>query len=225
MKKEDPGSSFSGAGPVRRIGITFNLKKKDLLPGESDDRYEEYDCLETIETLEREIKQLGFETERYEQDEPFSRGSPKPSRLRLEHSRRPRDHKGRESQVPSVLRAGDPLFRVRLNSHSRHLDKWLTHHVLAGGAAVPDLYMFSAEKDLGVPCPSLKSTENTSSSRDGKVFQGVFADSVVDNPVDMADRVRRIWKNYNQPALVEEFLPGVEITVGIMGNRNPAVIG
>jgi D-alanine-D-alanine ligase len=41
----------------------------------------------------------------------------------------------------------------------------------------------------------------------------------------LAERVRRIWKNYQQPALVEEYLPGKEITVGVMGNRNPGVIG
>ena len=229
MKKEDPGSSFSGAGPVRRIGITFNLKKKELLPGESDDRYEEYDCLETIETLEREIKRLGFETARYEQDETFlERISQNPPDFVLNIAEGRGTTRGRESQVPSVLESlGVPFSGSDSIAIAVTLDKWLTHHVLAGGgAAVPDLYMFTAEKDLGRALSIFeKRREYIVKPRWEGSSKGVFPDSVVDNPVDMADRGRKIWKNYNQPALVEEFLPGAEITVGIMGNRNPAVIG
>ena len=228
MKKEDPGSS-SGAGPVRRIGITFNLKKKDLLPGEPDDRYEEYDCLETIETLEREIDRLGFETLRYEQDDSFlERISQNPPDFVLNIAEGRGTTRGRESQVPSVLESlGIPFSGSDSIAIAITLDKWLTHHVLVGGgASVPDLFMFSAEEDFsGAMSIFQKHREYIVKPRWEGSSKGVFPDSVVDNPVDLAEKVRRIWKNYQQPALVEEYLPGTEVTVGVMGNRNPVVIG
>lgn len=229
MKKEDPGSSFNRARPVRRIGITFNLKKRDLLQGEPDDRYEEYDCLETVETLEREISRLGFETGRYEQDETFlekiSRDTPD-FVFNIAEGRG--TTRGRESQVPCILESlGIPFSGSDSTAIAITLDKWLTHHVLAGGGAkVPDLYMFSTEGDLGRSISIFeKHSKYIVKPRWEGSSKGVFPDSVVDNPVDMAKRVRRVWKKYRQPALVEEFLPGTEITVGLMGNRNPAVIG
>lgn len=36
--------------------------------------------------------------------------------------------------------------------------------------------------------------------------------------MDLADAVERIVRTYRQPALVEEFVPGVEFTVLVMGN-------
>ncbi len=229
MKKEDPGSSFNSARPVRRIGITFNLKKKDILPGEPDDRYEEYDCLETVQTLEREISRLGFETEQYEQDDHFlERISQNPPDFVFNIAEGRGTTRGRESQVPCILESlGIPFSGSDSTAIAITLDKWLTHHVLAGGGIpVPDLFMFSSDADLGEAIRLFEKhgTYIVKPRWEGS-SKGVFPDSVVDNPVDLAKRVRRIWRNYRQPALVEEFLPGSEITVGVMGNRNPAVIG
>jgi len=43
-----------------------------------------------------------------------------------------------------------------------------------------------------------------------------------DDRAALAERVRRIVSDYGQPALVEEFLPGVEATVGILGTGKSA---
>jgi len=136
--------------------------------------------------------------------------------------------RGRESQVPCILESlGIPFSGSDSTAIAITLDKWLTHHVLAGGGVpVPDLFMFSSDADLGEAIRLFEKhgTYIVKPRWEGS-SKGVFPDSVVDNPVDLAKRVRRIWRNYRQPALVEEFLPGSEITVGVMGNRNPAVIG
>jgi D-alanine-D-alanine ligase len=229
MKKEDPGSSLNVHRSVRRIGITFNLKKKSVASGEPDDRYEEYDCLETIQTLEREIRKFGFETERFEDDETFlERISQNPPEFVFNIAEGRGNTRGRESQVPSVLESlGIPFSGSDSVALAVTLDKWLTHHLLAGCCApVPDLFMFSSESDLrrSMDLFERHDTLIVKPRWEGS-SKGVFPDSVVDNPIDLAKRVRRIWRSYRQPALVEEFLPGSEITVGVMGNRTPASIG
>lgn len=229
MKKEDPGSSPHADRLVRRIGITFNLKKAEVSAGEPDDRYEEYDCLETIQTLEREIRKFGFETERFEDDDTFlERISQNPPEFVFNIAEGRGSTRGRESQVPSVLESlGIPFSGSDSVALAITLDKWLTHHMLAGcGAMVPDLFMFSCEHDLRRSMGLFEKHDTfIVKPRWEGSSKGVFHDSVVDNPLDLAKRVRRIWRQYRQPALVEEFLPGAEITVGVMGNRTPASIG
>jgi D-alanine-D-alanine ligase len=49
---------------------------------------------------------------------------------------------------------------------------------------------------------------------------GIDNDSVVYNERDLRRRVYFVNNTYDQPALVEEFMPGREFSVGVMGNKN-----
>jgi len=51
---------------------------------------------------------------------------------------------------------------------------------------------------------------------------GIRNNSLVQSRREMRDRVLWLLKEYNEPALVEEFLPGREFTVAILGNGNEA---
>ena len=48
--------------------------------------------------------------------------------------------------------------------------------------------------------------------------KGIFSSSFVKNTKELKDEVSRILLSYNQPALIEEFLPGREFTVAVLGN-------
>jgi len=52
--------------------------------------------------------------------------------------------------------------------------------------------------------------------------KGIFSSSLVKNVKEMEDEVKRILNSYNQSALIEEFLPGREFTVAVLGNGNEA---
>ena len=48
--------------------------------------------------------------------------------------------------------------------------------------------------------------------------KGIFISSFARNSSELKNEIRRILGEYNQPALVEEFLPGKEFTIAIIGN-------
>jgi D-alanine-D-alanine ligase len=48
--------------------------------------------------------------------------------------------------------------------------------------------------------------------------KGIFSSSLVKNQKELEEEARRIIFSYNQPALIEEFLPGREFTVAVLGN-------
>ncbi len=52
--------------------------------------------------------------------------------------------------------------------------------------------------------------------------KGIFSSSFVTNPEELVNEVDRINAEYNQSALIEEFLPGREFTVAILGNGKEA---
>ncbi len=53
---------------------------------------------------------------------------------------------------------------------------------------------------------------------------GVHAASVVNDHVELTEQVRRILEDFQQPALVEEYISGREIHVAILGNDPPEVL-
>jgi D-alanine-D-alanine ligase len=53
---------------------------------------------------------------------------------------------------------------------------------------------------------------------------GLDRDSLVSSKKALAERVREILRVYNQPALVQHFLPGREFNVGILGGSRPRVL-
>lgn len=52
---------------------------------------------------------------------------------------------------------------------------------------------------------------------------GIDKSSIVNNINELRKRVRYIVEQYDQPALVEEYIDGRELNVAIMGNRKPEV--
>ncbi len=60
------------------------------------------------------------------------------------------------------------------------------------------------------------------SSEDASI--GIRNESVVNNEEELKQQVKRVIENYKQPALVEEFIDGREIYVGIIGHKNPVVM-
>lgn len=48
--------------------------------------------------------------------------------------------------------------------------------------------------------------------------KGIWTDSVIEDSKALRPTVEKVWNTYSQPAIVEEFLPGREFTVALLGN-------
>jgi D-alanine-D-alanine ligase len=55
--------------------------------------------------------------------------------------------------------------------------------------------------------------------------KGIRGQCVVDEPKQLIEVVERLRRDHRQPILVEEFIQGDELTVGILGNDPPRVVG
>lgn len=214
--------------PFSRISVVYNLKKT-ASAGEPDDKYEEYDPLSTVEALAETIASFGFQVLLCEQDEDFS------FRLRDQSpdfvaniAEGMGEGRGREAQVPCFLESlSIPFWGSDGASMALALDKFLTSRTLAAeGIPAPFSLSFREEKDFFVlPGLFTEYSRFVVKPRYEGSSKGVFNDSVAHSPAEAEERIRRVWSRYGQPALLEEYLPGTEITVGVLGNENPTVAG
>ncbi|NLB83714.1 MAG: D-alanine--D-alanine ligase, partial [Synergistaceae bacterium] len=214
--------------PVKRISVVYNLKKAPS-PSEPDDKYEEYDPISTVQSVADTLSSFGFHVSLCEQDENFFDRLKEQSPSFVATLAEGRGNaRGREAQVPSVLESLDiPFWGSDSVSLALALDKLLTSRTLAGeNIPVPLAVSFRAEEDLGkIPSLFQRNDRFVIKPRFEGSSKGIFTDSVAHDPSEMEEKIRRLWHRYGQPALAEEYLPGDEITVGILGNEKPRIAG
>jgi D-alanine-D-alanine ligase len=94
------------------------------------------------------------------------------------------------------------------------IDKFQTHEILAaGGVAVPAHILLHAGDDVApVTYPAFVKPICESRS------VGISDESVVRTEEELRRRVAYIEREFDEPALVEEFLPGAEYTALVLGN-------
>lgn len=94
------------------------------------------------------------------------------------------------------------------------IDKYRTHEILAaGGVAVPVHVLLKPGDDL-TPVTYPAFVKPICESRS----VGISDESVVHNEEELRRRVAYIERKFDEPALVEEFLPGAEYTALVLGN-------
>lgn len=100
------------------------------------------------------------------------------------------------------------------------LDKVLTKRILKScSIPTPDFEVFE-HKITDLPKLSLKFPVIVKPSReDGSM--GIRDDSVIYSKERLKDKINHVIEKYHQPALVEEFIEGREMNVGILGTKNP----
>lgn len=209
-----------------KVGLTYDLRSDYLAMGLSEEETAEFDSEVTVAGLEGALTRLGFKVERI--------GHVKALAARLVAGERwdfvfniCEGLKGlaREAQVPALLEAYDiPYTFSDPLTLSAGLDKAMSKRIArAQGVPTPDFALVETEADLAridLPYPLFAKPVAEGSGK------GVSARSRCTSKAELKAEVVRLRAKFQQPVLVEAYLPGREFTVGVTGTgANARVLG
>jgi D-alanine-D-alanine ligase len=213
----------NGKRSALRVGLTFNLKRVKPQPSGENDQEAEYDSRDTIDALRKAIESFGHEVVELEAtaELPVVLSNARVDVVfNLAEGIRGRN---REAAVPALLEhLGIPYSGSDSASLCLCLDKVLAKKLVhqAGVLTSAHVQMSSAKDPLpkGWRFPAVVKPVAEGSSK------GVLPTSVAHDETELRDLVQAVLSRYQQPALVEEYLPGREFTVGLLGEERPRVL-
>ncbi|MCE5193143.1 MAG: ATP-grasp domain-containing protein [Candidatus Cryosericum sp.] len=213
-----------------RIGIAYNLSSEvAAAEGIPSDRADEFDSLETVQDIEHGIIAAGHEPVRL----GFGlnaiarlRGQPVDLVFNIAEGLYGR---ARESQMPAILDMMKiPYTFSDTQTLSLALDKAMTKQILMqNGINTPAFWSVDnpVQVEALIQSGALKYPLFVKPSCEGSSM-GINSNSRVTCEEDLRNQVNLLMAAYpGSSILIEEFLPGREVTVGVIGNREPEVLG
>jgi len=206
------------------VGLTYNLKREARAEdGVPPDFYAEFDDAETVDAIAAALTKGGCAVTPIEADEDaYHRLRQLNPHIVFNFAEGLRGE-SRESHVPTMLEMlGIPYTGSGPLTLAIALNKGMTHRVLtASGIPCPTFQVFpttDAETDVSLRFPAVVKPLAEGSSK------GVRDGSLVRDESSLRRQVAWVIETYQQPAIVEEFLPGREFTVGLLGNAEPTTL-
>jgi D-alanine-D-alanine ligase len=208
------------------IGLCYDLKSEYLQQGFSPTQVMEFDDEETIIGLEKVLGDLGHQVERIGNGRELARQLVNGNRWDLVFNiAEGVKGRSREAQVPAVCELFDqPYTFSDPLTCALTLDKALAKRIIhdRGLPTAPFTVVntITEATNINLPLPLFLKPVAEGSSK------GITAKSVVHKPAEIIPTYQELHSKFSQPILVETFLPGREVTVGIIGNGHQAkVIG
>ena len=212
-----------------RIGLAYDLKEAVALElADAEDALEEYDSAETVELIARSLGSLGYSVVMLGGGREFLRKileEPVDFVFNIAEGRG--NFRSREAQAPSVLEMmGIPYSGSDPQSLAICLDKPLTKTlVAAAGVHTPYFRVIENSSELAVTSWSEFSFPVIIKPAYEGSSKGIRLTSLAENPKEAEKLVRELLDRYQQPMMVEDFISGDEVTVGIVGNSPSGVVG
>jgi D-alanine-D-alanine ligase len=201
-----------------RVAVLANLKKNAMhFEGMTEDQWDDLDSESTVEALCNALRTGGHEAEFLEGDETI---------IDTVRAYKPdicfnicEGHFGdsREAQIPAILeKLRIPYTGSKVLTLALTLDKPMTKRILAcHNLPTPEFQSFERVDeplDEGMTFPLF-----VKPSREG-TGMGISHKSIVHNEPQLREQIAFTLNRYKQPALVEKFIEGRELTVGMVGN-------
>lgn len=196
------------------VGLTYNLNKSS---SDVEDWEAEFDSPQTVMAIQSAIEQAGHETVLLEAV---------PERIRdfidcgcdiVFNFAEGLQGRGREAQIPALLSfLGIPYTGSDEVALGIALDKTLTKQLVAANGIVTPKFQVAGRntrkirRDLRFPLMVKPNAEGSS--------KGIKESSVVNTPEEALDLLYELSQIYPGDFLIEEFIQGREVTVGLLGN-------
>lgn len=200
-----------------RVALAYNLKRIKPRRGGGDDDESEYDSPSTVAAIADAIASLGHDVIRLEADRSFPRAVLATSPDVVFNVAEGARGRSREAHVPALLELlGVPYTGSDPASLVLTLDKAVAKAIVreAGVHTPPSVVMTRGDEPLparfGFPAIVKPVAEGSS--------KAVLPSSVAHSEGEARALARELAERYRQGALVEEFLPGREFTVAVLGD-------
>lgn len=206
-----------------KVGLTFNIRRVNNELHNTIDDEAEYDSPETITAIREAIESYGHDVVELEATPELPSILPHAGVDVVFNVAEGFGGRARESQVPALLE----LLRIPYTGSdpttmSLALDKGLAKRLIveAGLKTPAFLTMVSGKerlpKNLRFPVIVKPIAEGSS--------KGIFKASVVEDEKEMRLIVQDVVEKYRQAVIVENFLPGREFTVALLGEKRPRAL-
>jgi D-alanine-D-alanine ligase len=208
-----------------RVAILYNPRPPASSGSIADDAYEEYDDPETIAAIANALTAMGVEAEPVTADADF------PERLKrggfgfVFNIAEGAGRRCRESVAAAICEflalpyTGSDALTLAVT-----LDKAVARRIVSPDVSVARAVLVEGPDDeaalAGLAYPVVVKPNDEGSSK------GIRRDSLCDDLTGAIARSRWLRHRYDCPVLVEEFLPGMEVTAAVRGTgRTASVIG
>jgi len=211
-----------------RIGLSYDLKETIVREQAIDDACEEYDSPETVELIVSSLQAEGHTVIMLGGGQEFlSKILQEKVDFVFNIAEGRGIYRSREAQVPSILEMLDiPYSGSDPQCLAICLDKPLTKKLIASeGVHTPRWRVITSRQELrqmnscDFPFPAIVKPAYEGSSK------GIRLTSVAENAKQAMEVIESLLEKYQQPAMMEEIILGDEVTVGIVGNSPPLILG
>ncbi len=203
-----------------RVGLAYNLKRIDP---RRDDAEAEYDSPTTVAAIRAALESMGHDVVDLEATPELLTVLPAADVDVVFNIAEGLHGRNREAQVPAILELLDiPYTGSDPATLAITLDKGLAKRLVReAGHATPRARLLADAAgidDLGFDYPVIAKPNAEGSSK------GVTSTSVCRTPAELAKAVEQMTASYRQAILVEEYLPGREFTVAVLGELEPRAL-
>jgi D-alanine-D-alanine ligase len=207
-----------------RIGLTYDLRAEYLAMGYGEEETAEFDRGETIDEIEKAIRELGYETDRIGHVrrlvERLAGGDRWDLVFNIAEGLR---GIGREAQVPAILDAfGIPYTFSNPLVMTLTLHKGMAKRVIRD-AGIPTCDFALVERETDAAAIRFEPPYFVKPVAEG-TSKGITSRSIVNDRARLWPLCADLIGEYAQPVIVEEFLPGREFTIGVIGTGPDAEV-
>lgn len=200
-----------------KVALLHNARPFEVLPGIPDDAYEEYDSEETIRSIAGALVGLGVEVQPVLADRELHNRLKEGQFDFVFNIAEGEGRRCREAVPAAVCELlGIPFTGSDPLTLAITLDKWIARRVVSPDVPVARAVLIDNQTN-GADLRALQYPVIVKPNDEGS-SKGIRNDPVALDANAAEARCTWLRKQYGCPVLVEEFLPGKEVTVGVAGN-------